>query len=139
MTLTESDEQFDEVEAVGSLPLEIAPPPSLRASTLRAVARERIIRRWRRAAGTVIAVAAMVVVAIALQPRRKSASDFPGAGRELLARDHAKPDFEALDNAEQEITAALQQQPEDAQLTAALTRVRRQRDALRQLIAQVNQ
>lgn len=139
MTIAESGEQFDEIEPVGSLPLEIAPPPSLRAATLRAVAREKAVRRWRRAAGTVAAVAAMVVLVIALQPRRKSASDFPGAGRELLARDHAKPDFEALDNAEQEITTALRQQPEDAQLTAALSRVRRQRDALRQLIAQVNQ
>jgi len=139
MTPAGSDEHFDEVEGVGTLPREIAPPPALRAATLEAVRRARRAGRWRRTVGAVVAIAAMVIVAIALQPHRKSASDFPGAGRELLARDHAKPDFDALDQAERELTSALQRQPDDAQLNAALARVRRQRDALHQLIAQVNQ
>ncbi|MES1259639.1 MAG: hypothetical protein ABUL71_03520 [Gemmatimonadota bacterium] len=139
MNPTGPAEEFDEVERVGSLPLEIAPPPALRASTLRAVARQRTATRWRRVAGTIAAVAAMVMIAISLQPRRKSASDFPGAGRELLAREHAEKAFAQLDDAERDLTAALQRQPADRQLEDALARVRRQRDALRQLVTQVNQ
>jgi len=139
MTPAEADEQFEEVEGVGSLPLEIAPPPALRAATLQAVGRSRSHRRWRRASGMIAAVAAIVILAISLQPRRKSASDFPGAGRELLARAHAERSFTQLDAAERDITVALRAQPDDQQLAEALARVRRQREALRELISQVNQ
>jgi hypothetical protein len=77
-------------------------------------------------------------VAIALQRHRKSASDFPGAGKVLLAMDRARPEFAELDRAEHDLDVALGEHPGDADLSKAIQRVRRQRDLLHQLVDQVN-
>lgn len=130
--------RLDALSVVASLPRELAPPPLLRAVTLRAVAQRRGRVRWRSAMTSVAAIAALVFLAIAIQPRRKSASDFPGAARVLLAQAHARPEIAELDDAERDIQSALQQHPGDAELTGALARVRRQRDALRELVQAVN-
>lgn len=126
-------------ELARQLPSEIAPPPYLREATLRAVIRRRAVRRWRRLGASAAAIAAIALLAVMLQPHRKSASDLVGAGKVLLAEAHARPAFSELDKAEHDLEVALRDHPTDADLSTALARVRRERDALRQLVQQVNQ
>ena len=121
------------------LPREIAPPAYVRDATLGAVARRREVRRWQRAGLSAVGIAAVALLAIMARPRQKSASDFPGAGRVLLANALARPEFAELDQAERDLEAALQAHPNDNELSEDLLRVRRQRDALRQFVATVNQ
>jgi anti-sigma factor RsiW len=129
--------ELEVLSRVGSVAREIEPPPGLRDATLRAVERQRTRTRWQRTATGVAAIAALAFIAIALQPHRKSASDFPGAGRVLLAMDRARPEFAELDRAERDLDAAIAASPNDADLSAARQRVRRQRDLLQQLVDQV--
>ena len=121
------------------LPREITPPAHVRDATLRAVARRRAVRRWQRAGLSAVGIAAVALLAVMARARQKSASDFPGAARVLLANAHARPAFAELDRAEQDLEAALKAHPNDSELTDALMRIHRQRDALQHLIATANQ
>jgi len=116
------------------MPRELPLPPALRASTLRAVTRRRARRTWLRLAGGGSAVAAIALLLLVSRPASRSASDFPGAGTELLARAHARPELAALDAAERDIEQALRDQPGDVGLQQDLTRVRHQRAAIQQLV-----
>lgn len=116
------------------LPRELLPPPALLASTMHAVARRRARRTWLRLGAGGSAVAAMALLLLTSRPASKSASDFPGAGTELLARAHARPEFAALDAAERDIEQALRDQPGDPDLQEELTRIRHQRAAIQQLV-----
>jgi hypothetical protein len=124
------------VSQVGAISREIPPPPALREITLRAVAQRRAIARWRRMAAGITAVAAIALLFLISRPTRKSASDFPGASTELIAMAHARPELADLDAAERDVEHALHDQPADSALTGALTRIRRQREALRRLVTQ---
>ncbi len=119
------------------LPREVMPPPALRGITLQAVARRRRLRSWRRGLLSAAGIAALALLTLLSRPRVKSASDFPGAGQELLARAHARPEFGELDAAERDIERALRDHPGDADLTEALQRIRRQREELQHLVSQV--
>jgi anti-sigma factor RsiW len=119
---------------LGRLPREISPPPAVRALTMRAVARRRARRTWLRLAVGGSAIAAIALLLLISRPATKSASDFPGAGTELLARAHARPDFAALDAAERDVEQALRDQPGDPDLQEALRRIRHQRAAIQQLV-----
>jgi len=79
-------------------------------------------------------VAAIALLLLVSRPASRSASDFPGAGTELLARAHARPELAALDAAERDIEQALRDQPGDVGLQQDLTRVRHQRAAIQQLV-----
>lgn len=120
----------------GRLTPEISPPPTLRDHTLRAVARRRRASNWRRVAVTATAIAAVALLMLIFRPTTKSARDFPGAGTELIAIAHARPEFAELDAAEHDVERALRDHPEDRGLSDALTRIRRQRDALRRLVVE---
>ena len=124
------------VSRLGAVSREIPPPPALREITLRAVAQRRAIARWRRMAAGITAVAAIALLFLISRPTRKSASDFPGASTELIAMAHARPELADLDAAERDVEHALRDQPADRALTGALTRIRRQREALRRLVTQ---
>lgn len=118
-------------------PRELPPRPSLREVTLGAVAQRRAAARWRKVGAGGAAIAAMALFLLISRPATKSASDFPGAGTELLARARARPEFAALDAAEHDVLEALKQQPADTSLAVDLVRIRRQRDALQRLVAEV--
>jgi hypothetical protein len=111
-------------------------PPVLRQSTLGAVRSARRARTLRRVAVGTTAVAAMAILAIALRPASKSASDLPGATKNLMAIDHARPAFAALDAAESDVQDALLDQPDDPDLTDALARIRTQRDELSRVVSE---
>lgn len=113
-----------------SLPPELAPPPALRAATLAAVARARRRRTWMRVGRLAVAAMLLAIVGTSMTPRRKHASDVPGGASILLAAERAKPAFEALDRAEQELRAALAATPADADLGAALSALQQQRERL---------
>jgi anti-sigma factor RsiW len=128
--------RLDSLSRVANVPRELEAPPALRAATLRAVAARRPAARVRRSLAAIVGIAAVVLLAVMLRPARKSASDFPGAGKALMAMDHARPEFAELDAAERDLVGALRDRPEDPELTASLARVRRQREALRELVQQ---
>jgi anti-sigma factor RsiW len=113
---------------------ELPPPPALRAVTLRAVAQRRAAARWRRFAAGASVIAAIALLLVISRPATKAASSVAGAGTELLARTHARPEFAQLDAAERDVEQALRDHPEDPELTDALTRIRRQREALQRLV-----
>jgi anti-sigma factor RsiW len=119
---------------LGRLPRELSPPPPLRALTLHRVARRRAHQNWRRLAVGGSAIAAIALLLLISRPATKSAGDFPGAGTELLARAHARPEFVALDAAERDVEQALRDHPGDPDLNEALTRIRHQRAAILQLV-----
>jgi hypothetical protein len=126
-------------ELAKQLPAEIAAPAHLRDATLRAVARRRTLRRWQRIGSSAAGIAALAFVVLMIRPREKQGAPAIHAGKDLVARARAQPDFAEIDAAEQDIEAALKSQPGDADLAIALTRVRRQRDALQQLVTRVDQ
>jgi putative zinc finger protein len=131
--------RLESAPALPELPATIAPPAALRAATLaRVAARRRAVGR-RRFVLAVSGIAAVVVAAIAVQPRGKSAQDFPGAGKVLLAMKRAKPEFAELDAAERDVAAALATTPGDALLVAARQRLQRERELLQRLVDEVNQ
>ncbi|MEP6591298.1 MAG: zf-HC2 domain-containing protein [Gemmatimonadota bacterium] len=120
-----------------SLAATITPPPALRASVLTAVRQRRLSRIWRRGLVTASAVAAVALLAIALQPHRKEASDAPRGASMRMASERVKPELAALAAAEQELVAALAGTPDDAALQRALEDLRRQRVALERIVQQV--
>lgn len=119
---------------LGRLPRDIPPPPPLRFLTMRAVARRRVRRIWRRLAVGGSAVAAVALLVLIGRPPTRSIRELPAAGAEPLARAHARPEFAALDAAERDIEKALRAQPGDPDLNEALTRIRHQRAAIQQLV-----
>jgi len=129
-------ERLDQLSRVSGVPRDIAPPGTLRSATMRAVAARRPAARIRRTLGALAGIAAVALLAMLLRPARKSASDFPGAGQVLMAMEHARPEFAELDAAERDLVRALSDRPEDPELASSLARVRRQREALRELVQQ---
>jgi hypothetical protein len=131
----ECEAWLDAASQLPAVPREVTPPDALRAATLRAVTHNRKRVRWTRRLLTGTGVAAAVLALTLLRPAQKSASDFPGAGKVLLAMKLADREFNQLDKAEAEITRALASQPDDEFLSESLRQIRRQRDGLRNLIA----
>jgi anti-sigma factor RsiW len=109
-------------------------PPGLRHSVLGAVSAAHRRRRQRAWITFATGVAALVILGVAVQPRRKEASDVPRGAVILLAADRARPELEALDHAESELLLALRSAPSDAVLTHALEDLRRQRVELQRLV-----
>lgn len=116
------------------LPPELPPPAALRGRTLAAVARSRRTRRWKRVGSLAIAASLVALIGTSMTPRKKHASDVPGGASILLAAERAQPAFEALDQAERELRAALTLAPQDTDLGAALAAVQDRRERLQRLV-----
>lgn len=113
-----------------ALPPAIAPPPALRDAVLRARRAHRARRRW--GAGLLLAggATAAAMLAIALHPQQKRATDVPDGAAWLLASERARASFAELDGAERELQAALRAHPDDRDAAERLEMVRRLRRAL---------
>jgi hypothetical protein len=131
--------QLDRASTIGLLPREVAPPSSLREATLRAVSQRRAVLRWRRVGTAIIAVAAVALFIVISRPGGLSNAGIPGPPTELIAVSRARPELAALDAAEQDVEKALREQPADSALAGDLLRIRRQREAMQRLVAQVAQ
>ena len=131
--------QLDIVSGVGVLPREVAPPASLREATLHAVSRHRTVLRWRRVGAGSAAVAAVAFFIAITRPGVTSIPALPGPPARLIAVTRAQPELAALDAAELDVERALREQPADSALIGDLLRIRRQREALQRLVAQVAQ
>jgi hypothetical protein len=131
--------RLDAASPVGELSRALAPPSSLREITLRAVAQRRAIARWRRVVVGVAGIAAIAALVLVSRQAQMSTSDIQGPPIELLAVSHARPELAALDAAERDVEKALREQPADSTLAGELVRIRRQRDAMQRLVAQVDQ
>lgn len=119
------------------LPPEVTPPLTLRDTVLQSVRQFRTRRRRAQWLAMTTAVAAVLLLALAVQPRRKHASDVPGGAAILFAADRARPELTALDAAEAELLTALRASPNDLSLTHALDALRRQRSQLQRLVRDV--
>ncbi len=131
--------ELDRLSTVGRLSREVAPPPSLREVTLRAVSQRRAVLRWRRAGTGIAAVAAIAFFIVITRPGGSSHPGIPGPANELIAVSRARPELAALDAAEQDVEKALREQPGDSGLAGDLLRIRHQREAMQRLVAQVAQ
>jgi anti-sigma factor RsiW len=131
--------QLDRVSGISALSREVAPPSSLREATLHAVAQRRAVLRWRRIGTGIVAVAAVALFIVISRPGGSSNPGIPGPPTELIAVARARPELAALDAAEQDVEKALREQPADSALAGDLLRIRRQRDAMQRLVAQVGQ
>jgi hypothetical protein len=117
-----------------TLPAEVTPPSSLRADLLASIAGARRRQRRVRWLVSASAVAAVMFFALVQQPRRKEADDLDNGAAILFAMERARPELESLDEAERELTAALQRTPDDRALAHALEDLRRQRQQLQKLV-----
>jgi hypothetical protein len=131
--------QLDSASTIGALSLEVAPPSSLREATLRAVLQRRTVLRWRRVGTGIVAAAAVALFVVISRPVGLSHPGIPGPPTELIAVSRARPEFAALDAAEKDVEQALREEPADSALAGDLLRIRRQRDAMQRLVAQVGQ
>ncbi len=128
---------LDAATIPGVMP-DIAPPPTLRADTLAAVQRARTAhgrRRWTLPVGV---AAAAVLVLMVLQPAPKRAADNPGNPVTSIAESRARPELAELDAAERELNAALQAEPDDADLRGYLAAVTARRAALTRLVREAS-
>jgi hypothetical protein len=82
----------------------------------------------------ITSIAAIAIVAIMLRPATKSATDFPGAIKSIVAIERARPAMAALQAAENEVEDALRETPDEQDLIDALARIRLQRDELSRMV-----